>query len=77
VTVKTAPWSLGGNQDADFTAACDAGQKAISGGYDNPTGAALAFDTRPGSDDASWKIYVSNLSSSAGASGTVFAICLK
>lgn len=77
VTIKTAPWSLGGGQANDFAAACDAGQKAVGGGYDNPSGDALPLDTRPGSDGASWRVFVLNLSPSAGASGNVFAICLK
>jgi hypothetical protein len=77
VTIKTAPWSLGANQGNDFAAACDAGQKAIAGGYDNPSGDALALDTRPGTDGASWRVFIVNLSESAGASGNVFAICLK
>ena len=77
VTIKTAPWSLGGDQGADFTAACDAGQKVVGGGYDNPTGVAVAFESRPGSDGASWKVYEVNFSTSAGASGSVYAICLK
>jgi hypothetical protein len=77
VTTKSAPWSLAGDQGSDFAAACDSGQKVIGGGYDNPSGDALALDTRPGSDGASWRIYLINLSSSAGASGNVYAICLK
>jgi hypothetical protein len=77
VTTKTAPWSLGGGQGGDFAAACDAGQKAIGGGYDNPSGDALALDTRPGSDGASWRVFIVNLSASAGASGNVYVLCLK
>ena len=77
VTTKSTPWSLNGAQGSDFTVACDAGQKAIGGGYDNPTGDALAFDTRPSSDGASWRIVLVNLSSSAAASGNAYAVCLK
>ena len=77
VTIKTAPWSLGGGQANDFAAACDAGQKVIAGGYDNPSGDALALDTRPGPDGASWRVFLLNLSPSAAASGNVFATCLK
>lgn len=77
VTIKTSPWSLGGDQGNDFAAACDAGQKVVAGGYDNPSGDALALDTRPGTDGASWRIFMLNLSSSAGASGNIYAVCLK
>ncbi len=75
VTVKTASWSLGPSQGSDFSISCDSGQKAIAGGYDNPTGVALAFDTRPSSDGGSWKIYLSG--GTSGGSGTLFAVCLK
>jgi len=77
VSVKTAPWSLAGDQEADFTVTCDAGQKAISGGFDNPTGVALSADTRPTPDGGSWKVYMVNLSSSAAASGNAYAVCVK
>jgi hypothetical protein len=77
VVYKTAPWSLAANGEADFTVTCDAGQKAISGGFDNPVGVAFPFDTRPTTDGASWKLYLGNLSTTAPASGTLYAICLK
>jgi hypothetical protein len=77
VVYKTAPWSLVANAEADFTFTCDSGQKAIGGGFDNPVGAAVAFDTRPTTDGASWKLFLGNLSNSAPASGTLYAICLK
>jgi hypothetical protein len=74
ITVKTAPFSLGAQQGGDFTVTCDPGQKAISGGYDNPTGVALGWDSRPTADGTGWASY---LSSSSGGSGNVYAICLK
>src|SRR3954447_8001041 len=36
ISVKSAPWSLAAGQGADITVACDGGQKAVSGGFDNP-----------------------------------------
>jgi hypothetical protein len=77
VTIKTAPWALAGGQGTDLSVACDSGQKAIGGGYDNPVGFALSVDTRPSSDDASWRIFLANTSGSEGASGTLYAICMK
>jgi hypothetical protein len=77
ITIKTAPWSLGGGAQNNFTTPCDAGQKAISGGFDNPSGDALGLDTRPTADDSGWQLFLVNLSSSAGASGTLFVVCLK
>ncbi len=73
VTVKTAPWSLDASAQGDFTTTCDTG-KAIAGGYDNPVGTALAFDTRPSSDGKSWKLYLA--AGSAASSGTLFAVCV-
>jgi hypothetical protein len=76
VTVRTQAWSLNPNGQNDFSVACSSGEKAIAGGFDNPSGSALAVDTRPSSDATSWKIYLLNVSSSAPASGTVYAVCL-
>lgn len=76
ISVKSQPWSLNPNGGNDFSATCDAGQKAIAGGFDNPSGAALSSDTRPSSDGASWRIFLFNLSSSAAASGNIYVVCL-
>lgn len=75
VTVKTAAWNLGGNGEGDFTVSCDAGQKAVGGGYDNPSGFALSVDNRPGPDGASWKVYL--FAGSSGGSGNLFVTCMK
>jgi hypothetical protein len=75
VTLKSAPFSLSADQGNDFNATCDAGQKVIAGGYDNPSGSALAFDSRPSPDGAGWRIYLHSFMS--GASGTVYAVCLR
>ncbi|SRR5712691_1214841 len=76
VTVRSQPWSLNAGGQNDFSVACNAGEKAIAGGFDNPNGDVLSIDNRPSSDDASWKIYLLNVSSSTPASGTVYAVCL-
>jgi hypothetical protein len=76
-TVKSAGWSLPANQGGDFTATCDAGQKAIGGGFDNPQGGGLAIDTRPTPDGSGWRVYVLNVMDTSGSSGSVYAICLK
>jgi hypothetical protein len=75
VSNKSVPWSLNPGQQGPFTAACNAGQKATGGGFDNPTGSALAFESKPGADGASWSVYELNLSSSAPASGSVYVVC--
>ena len=78
VTVKTAQWSLAPNGENEFVAMCDSGQKAVGGGYDDATGWAHAWDTRPTGDGNGWRVYL-DVSSSAPAqqSGTVYAICLR
>src|SRR5712691_2321912 len=73
VAIKTAPWSLGAGAVNDFTVACDSGKKVSGGGFD---GVALAFQSRPGSDGASWKVTLANLSDTASVSGTLFAACI-
>ena len=35
VTIKTAPWSMAPDGHSDTAVMCDAGQKAIGGGYDD------------------------------------------
>ena len=76
VSVKTQAWSLNAGGGSDFSVACATGEKAIAGGYDNPTGTAISADTRPSSDGTSWRIFLFNPSSSVGASGTLYAVCL-
>lgn len=76
VTVKTTPFAIPAGQQGEFTATCDAGQKAIGGGYDNPAGTAFSFDTRPTSNGSAWSVYLVAGDSSA-AIGNVFAVCLR
>jgi hypothetical protein len=77
LTVKSAPWSLNAGQASNFTAVCDAGQKAISGGFDNPQGFGFNVDTRPTPDGGGWQILMVNASNTAGASGSIYAVCLR
>ena len=77
ISVKSAAWSLSPNQAGAFTVACDAGQKATGGGFDNPVGDALPFESEPGTDGASWSVFELNLSSTAPASGSVYVICAR
>jgi hypothetical protein len=77
VSVKTAPFTLSANGQGSFTATCDAGQKAVSGGFVNPIGTAFAVDTAPTSDGGGWAIYLIEATGSSAAAGVVQAICLK
>ena len=78
VTVKTSPWSLGAAGHTDATVMCDAGQKAVGGGYDDPGGYAYAWDTRPTGDGAGWRVHI-DLSKDAPSqqTGAVYAMCLR
>ena len=76
MTVKTAPFAIPPGQQGDFSATCDGGQKAIGGGYDNPAGSALGFDSRPTSNGTAWTVYLVGDEGSA-AIGSIFAVCLK
>ena len=79
VSVHTTAFSLTAGNTAgdtsDVTASCGAGQKAVSGGFDS-NGDVFNFDTRPTAADDGWSIFVANGDTTAGASGTVYAICL-
>ena len=77
ISVKAAPFALSANGQGSFTATCDAGQKAIAGGYANPVGTAFSVDTGPTSDGSGWSIYLVEASGSGAAVGVVQAICLK
>ena len=77
-TVKTTAWSLGPGGLNDFAVMCDAGQKAISGGFEDPTGYAVPWDTRPTADGAGWRTVVGVSTNAPGAqNGTVYAVCVR
>lgn len=77
ITVKSAPFALSADGQGRFTATCDAGQKAISGGYANPVGTAFSVETGPTADGSGWSIYLLEASGSSSAIGIVQAVCLK
>jgi hypothetical protein len=78
VSVKTGSWSLGPNGNADFTLACDAGQKAIGGGWEDPNGYAHAWDDRPMSDGSAWRVYITvSENAPAAQTGGLYAVCLR
>jgi hypothetical protein len=68
VIAKTGQFSLAASGENEFTVACDAGQKALSGGFAS-SNAVIAAHAHPSADGGSWVIYLVNLSSSAGAGG--------
>lgn len=77
ITIKTAPWTVGAGAGGEFTATCDAGQKAVAGGWEDSGGWGHPWDTRPTPDGSGWRTWVSVSPQAPGAqTGTVYAICL-
>lgn len=78
VTTVTAPWSANPGQGSDFTVTCEAGQKAVGGGFEDPIGWAHPWDSRPTSDGSGWRLYVGVGRDAPGPqSGTLYAVCVK
>jgi Collagen triple helix repeat (20 copies) len=78
VTVRTAPWSVDPGDLGDFTASCNAGEKAIGGGWDDPIGYGHSWDSRPVAGGTGWGVVVT-VSDAAPETqtGTVYAVCIK
>ena len=70
VSVKSAPFALSADGQGSFTATCDAGQKAIAGGYANPVGTAFSVDNGPTADGAGWSIYLLEGTGTASPQGS-------
>jgi hypothetical protein len=78
VVVKTAPFTVGPEGEQVVTATCDAGSKAIGGGFSNPTSAlVISAGSFPTTDGAGWTEDLVNISSSTTATGTVVVTCVK
>jgi len=78
VTVKTSPWSIAPDGETDVAVMCQAGQKAVGGGFDDAGGYAHAWDTRPTGDGGGWRVYIAvSKEAPAQQSGLVYAVCLR
>jgi hypothetical protein len=75
VATRTVSFTIGANGLQQVSAACQSGEKAISGGY-STSGAVLQATSAPSSDGASWQMALVNVADSS-ASGTGYAVCLK
>ena len=75
VAVRTVSFSIAGSGLQTVSAACQSGEKAISGAYSS-SGAVLQASTAPSSDGSSWQMVLVNLDT-ASASGTGYAVCMK
>lgn len=78
ITVKTAAWTLTPRAEGNFTATCDAGQKAIAGGWSDPGDMSSGYQSLPTADGKGWTINIYTTSAASSTqSGSVYAICLK
>jgi hypothetical protein len=78
VTTKTAAFSVSPQQEQIVTVTCDAGSKAVGGGFNNPSSAlVLSAGSFATADGAGWTEDLVNVSSSSAGSGTVTVQCLK
>jgi len=78
VSIKTGTWSIGPNAQADVVVTCDAGQKAVGGGWDDPGGWAHAWDDRPTPDGSGWRVFVTTSENAPGTqTGGLYAVCLR
>jgi hypothetical protein len=74
-TTNTSSASIGPQAGGYYTASCDSGQTAISGGYSFSSGAVLAADTYP-LDESTWRLFLVNVDPAAAAAVTVYVVCL-
>ena len=77
VVYKTATRTLEPGVIVDTTTACDAGQKAIGGGFQGPDDNLITtFDTRPSSDGAAWRIRLASYTPD-NVTVTLVTVCVK
>ncbi len=76
VSVHTQPFTLAVNTFHQFTTACGAGQKAVSGGFTYTTGSLIPQDSTPTGDGSGWQLSLINISDTEGAAGTLNVVCL-
>ena len=78
ITAKTGSWSLSPGDGDNFTVMCDAGQKALGGGWSDPGDMSSSYQSLPTGDGAGWtiNIWASRFASST-QSGSLYAMCLK
>ena len=75
VTTKSLPFSLAASAAVNFPISCDAGQKALGGGFVSAQ-PVISADTALSTDGATWTVLLWNLGA-APASGTYYVMCLK
>jgi hypothetical protein len=78
VVTKKSSGTVPGFDSLDATVTCDAGQKAVGGGFETPgaAGEIFAFDTRPNSTGTAWKLRLVS-STDIDTPVDLYAICVK
>lgn len=77
-TVKSAPFTINPQSEQNVTATCDAGQKAIGGGFSNPSNAlVIEAGSSPTADGTGWVEDLINLSTSTTGTGAAIVTCIK
>jgi len=78
-TYRTDSWSVDGEgQVTRVTANCQAGEKAVAGGWDQVSGAAYVLTDRPVPDGSGWRFIIwGDSGDTLSAVGSVYAICAK
>jgi hypothetical protein len=77
VVYKTATRTLEPGLIVDTTTACDAGQKAIGGGFQGPDNNVITtFDSRPNPEGTAWRLRLASYDFE-NANVTLVAVCLK
>jgi hypothetical protein len=81
-TLKQGQFSMGSAPSSnkavnlDLTIPCDAGQKAISGGFQYSQAEAFIVESGPTADGKSWHMQIENYSTADGAFGNTYVICV-
>jgi hypothetical protein len=77
-SVVSAPFTLNAQTEANVTATCPAGSKAVGGGFNNPTNAlVIEAGSSPTADGTGWVEDLINLSTSTTGTGSAVVTCLK
>jgi hypothetical protein len=78
VASKSVAFTLAPGAEQLVTAGCDAGSKAVGGGFNNPSGAlVLSAGSFATADGSGWSEDLIDASSSTAGSGTVVVQCMK
>jgi hypothetical protein len=78
VAMRTSGFSLGPNESGLFTATCEPGEKAISGGFTYLSEAlVLASDSVPTTAFDGWEFFLVNTHDTVSVTGVVSAICIR